>query len=103
MVLVNNLLQCFSEISHQGAADTAGVHLGNVDAGILQEAAVNSDLAKLVFNQHQVLTGISLRDHFLNESGLTRTQKTGINIDFCHITHLLYINFLLYYTTVCRD
>jgi hypothetical protein len=83
-ILRNDLLQSLTEIAHQAAADTAGVHLGDVDACILQEAAVNADLTEFVLDQHQLLTCVGLLDHFLDQRGLTGTQKAGINIDFCH-------------------
>jgi hypothetical protein len=83
-ILGNDLLQRLAKIAHQTAADTAGVHLGDVDACILQEAAVNADLAKFILDQHQLLTCIGLLDHLLDQRGLTGTQKAGININFCH-------------------
>ena len=45
-----HLCQRFGEITHQRAADAAGIHFGNIDAGILQKSAVDADLAKLIFN-----------------------------------------------------
>ena len=55
MVLLHDLVQGLAEVPHQGAADAAGVHLGDLDAGLLEEAAVNADLAELVFDQHDLL------------------------------------------------
>ena len=81
----NHLLQSLAEIAHQTAADAAGVHLGNVNAGILQETAIDTDLAEFILDQHQLLACVGLLDHFLDQRGLTGTQKTGININFCHI------------------
>ena len=52
---IQHFLQCSSKISHQGAADTAGVHLIHLNTSILQESAVNADLTKLVFNQYNLL------------------------------------------------
>ncbi len=89
MELINHLLQGLAEVTHQTAADTAGVHLGNVDACLLQEAAVNADLTEFIFDQDQLLAGIGFRNHFLDEGCLARTEKSGININFCHSTHLL--------------
>ena len=65
-VLCDHLLQCLAEVAHQRAADTAGVHFLNVDTCLLQKAAVNADLTKFVFDQHQFLACISLLDHFLD-------------------------------------
>ena len=73
VVLRDDLGQRPAKVAHQGAADTAGVHLGDVDARLLQEAAVDTDLAEFVFDQHQLLTCISLLDHFFDEGGLART------------------------------
>ena len=71
-VLLDHLGQRLAEITHQGAANAAGVHLGNVDPGILQKAAVNADLPELVFDQNQFLALIGLTDHFLDERGFSR-------------------------------
>ena len=87
VILFDHLGQRFAEVTHQGAADAAGVHLGDVDASILQETAVNADLAKLVFDEDQLLACIGLLDHFLNEGSLACAQKAGININF-HRKHL---------------
>ena len=83
-ILRDHLFQRPAEIAHQGAADAAGVHLGNVDARVLQKAAVNADLAKLILNQHQLLTLVALRNHLLDQRGLARAQEAGININFGH-------------------
>ena len=48
---IQHFLQCGTEITHQRAADTAGVHFGDLHAGALQKAAVNTDLTEFVFNQ----------------------------------------------------
>ena len=83
-ILANHLLQGLAEVAHQGAANAAGVHFGDVDTGILQEAAVDADFAKFVFNQHQLLALVALGNHLFNQCGFTCTQETGININFGH-------------------
>ena len=90
MVLGNDLLQRLAEIAHQRAADAAGVHLGDVDAGILQKAAVNADLAELVLDQHQLLPLVTFGDHLFDQGRLARAEEAGENINFCHKKHLLY-------------
>ena len=85
----NHLLQCLAEIANQAAANAAGVHFCNVDTGILQETAVNADLAKFILNQNQFLTLVGFLNHLLDEGGFTRTQKAGKHINFCHFKHLL--------------
>ena len=87
-ILGNDLLQSLAEIADQTAADTAGVHLRDFNPGLLQKAAVNADLAKLIFNQDQFLTGIGLPDHFFDQRRLASAQKTRIHINFCHTKHL---------------
>ena len=83
--LIQHLLQCLAEITHQAAADTAGIHLGDLNARVLQKAAVNGDLAEFVLDQHQLLTLKSLCDQFLDQRCLAGTQKAGKNIDLRHI------------------
>ena len=92
MVLGNDLLQRLAKIAHQRAADAAGVHLGDVDAGILQKAAVNADLAELVLDQHQLLPLVAFGDHLFDQGRLARAEEAGENINFCHKKHLLYKN-----------
>ena len=69
--LLMDLMQSLVKVAHQRAADAAGGHLADLHAGILQETAVDADLAKLVFNEYQLLTLIGLAEHLLDERGLT--------------------------------
>ena len=84
VIFLDHLLQCLAEIAYQAAANAAGIHFCNVDAGILQEAAVDADFTELIFDQHQLLALISLLDHLLDQSGLASTEETGINVNFGH-------------------
>ena len=81
---IHHLLQRLAEITHQAAADAAAVHLGNVDARLLQKAAVNADLAELIFNEDELLAGIGLSDQLLDEGRFASAQKAGENINFSH-------------------
>ena len=81
---VHHLPQRLAEIPNQTAADAAAVHFGNVDPGLLQKAAVNADLTKLIFNEHQLLAGISLGNQLLDKGRFAGAQKAGENIDFSH-------------------
>ena len=85
MVLLQHLTQCLSKVAHQTAADAAGVHLGDLDAGILQKAAVDADLAELVFDEHQFFALIGFLNEFFDQRGLTRAEKTGKDIDLGHV------------------
>ena len=95
MILLHHLAQRLAEIAHQTAADAAGVHLGDVDARILQKAAVDADLAEFVFDEHQLLALIGLPDQLFNERGLACAQKAGENVDLGHNIRFLYDNILI--------
>ena len=83
-ILRNDLRQRLAEIAHKRAADAAGVHLRNVNAGFLQETAVDTNFAELVLDQNQLLTCVGLLDHLLDQRSLTGTEESGINVDRCH-------------------
>jgi hypothetical protein len=52
-ISLDHFLQGRTEISHQRAADTSGIHLLDLDSRFLQESAVYADLAELIFDQHR--------------------------------------------------
>ena len=66
MIIRDNLCQSLAEITDKRAADTAGIHLVDLNTGFLHKAAVNTDLAKLVFNQNDLLAGIGFLNHFFD-------------------------------------
>ena len=79
-----HVLQGLGEVTYQGAADASGGHLGDLHAGVFQEAAVNADLAKLIFNEHQLLAGVGPVQQFLDQGGFPGPQKAGDDIDLGH-------------------
>ena len=83
---IQNLLQCGSKVAHQGAADASGVHLIHLDAGILQETAVDTDLSEFIFNQYNFLTLKSLFQKLFNQCCLSGSQKAGDNGNLCHFS-----------------
>ena len=83
-VVFQNLLQGGTEVAHQGAADTAGVHLGDLHPGVLQEAAVDADFAELVLNEDDLLALEGLVQQFLDEGGLASPQEAGDNVNLGH-------------------
>jgi hypothetical protein len=85
VVLLHHLLQSGAEIAHQRAADAAGVQLIDLDAGLLQKAAVDADLAELVLDEHDLLACKGLFDELLDKGGLTGAKEAGENIDLGHI------------------
>ena len=84
MVLVYNIVQSLAEVADQRAADAASVHLVDNNAGVLEETAVNADLAEFVLDQNNLLTLERIGQQTLDESRLAGTQKTGNNINFSH-------------------
>ena len=84
MELRGDLLERFAEVAHKGAADAAGGHLGDLDAGLLQKAAVDIDLAELVLDQHELFTAVCLRDQLFDERRLAGAEKAGENVNFRH-------------------
>ena len=84
VVLLDDLFQSLAKVAYQRAANAAGVHFGNVDTSILQETAINADLTEFVFDQNQLLSAISFRNHLFNQRGFTGTQEAGINVNFGH-------------------
>ena len=85
MELLHHLLEGLAEIPHQGAADAPGVHLGDLHPGVLQEAAVDTDLAELVFNEDDLFPLQGLVQELLDESSLSGPQKAGNHVYFCHV------------------
>ena len=103
--LLEHFLQRVGKVAHEAAADAAGVHLVDLHAGVLEEAAVDGDLAELVFDQHDLFARVGLGDQLFDQRGLAGTEKTGENINFCHKRkHFLSgstrsRNFVHYYST----
>ena len=109
MIVGDDLLQRAAEVADERAADAAGVHLVDLNAGVLHEAAVNADLAELVFDEDDLFTLIGLTDHLFNERGLARAEESGVNVNGSHEFSASFPNegrkaafgcyFILYYIT----
>ena len=103
--LLEHFLQRVGKVAHEAAADAAGVHLVDLHAGVLEEAAVDGDLTELVFDQHDLFARVGLSDQLFDQRGLAGTEKAGENINFCHKRkHFLSgstrsRNFVHYYST----
>ena len=91
VVLLHHLLQSGAEIAHQRAADAAGVQFIDLDAGLLQKAAVDADLAELVLDEHDLLACKGLFDELLDKGGLTGAKEAGENIDLGHSLKCLFL------------
>ena len=72
---VRNFFERLAEVADKAAADAARVHLGHLDARVLQKARVNADFAELVFDDDELLTGVGLFYELLDERGLTRAEE----------------------------
>ena len=83
--LRKHLLQRLAEVADEAAADAAGIHLGDLNAGVLQKAAVDRDLAELVLDQDELFAPKRLRDQLLDQRRLAGAEKAGKNVDFCHM------------------
>ena len=84
MELVKNLNESLGEIADKRAADTARVHLGDLNACILKETAVDTDLTELIFYKNELFAHVRFLDELLDKSGLTCAKKAGKNIYFRH-------------------
>ena len=82
--LRHDLFERLVEVTDEGAADAARGHLGDLDAGLLQKAAVDVDLAEFVFDQHELFAAVGFRDQLFDERGLAGAQKAGENVNFRH-------------------
>ena len=69
-VIGEYLLQGGAEVAHQGAADAAGVHLGDLHSGVPEKAAVDADLAELVLNEDDLLALEALVQQLFDKGGL---------------------------------
>ena len=84
VVLLDDAIQRLAEVAHQGAADAAGVHLGDLNARVLQKAAVNADFTEFILNQHDLLTLVGLGNQLLDQGSLAGSQEAGVNVNFRH-------------------
>ena len=83
-VFLKHLNKRLGKITNQRAADAAGIHLGDLNACIGKEAAVNTDLAKLVLDKHNLLACVGLFNKLLDQRGLACAEEAGKYINFSH-------------------
>ena len=91
LVLFKYLYQCLAEITNEAAAYTSGVHFCDLNACILQESAVNTDLSELIFDKNELLALISFIYKLLDKCCLTSSKKAGKDSYLCHTYQLLSI------------
>ena len=85
VVGLQHLTQRLAEVAHKAAADAALAHLGDFNAGVLQKAAVNGNLAELVFDEDELFSLKSFGDQLADQRGFACAEEAGKNIDFRHI------------------
>ena len=81
----HNLPERRIEISDQRAADAAGIHLADFNAGLLQKAAVDTDFSELILNEDHLRPRQRVRNELADQCGLAGSQKAGNNIYLCHL------------------
>ena len=84
MKLLHHLFQRFRKIPNQAAADTAGIHLRDIDPGFLQKSAVDADFTEFIFDQNNLLTGEHILNQLFDQCCLTCPKKSRDDIDLCH-------------------
>ena len=84
MIFFNQLADGLGEIARQRAADAAGVQLGNLNAAVLHEAAVNADLAVFVFEQDALFARKRFLQQFFDQRRFSRAQEAGNDGNFRH-------------------
>jgi hypothetical protein len=75
VIFFGNFLQRLCEIPDEGTANAPRIHFGNINARVLQKAAVYPDLAKFVFDQNDLLSRVRLFNQLFNECGFACPQK----------------------------
>ena len=86
MILVQQVIDGLLEIAGQGAADAAGIELGDGDAGILHKGAVHADFAVFVFKKNHFFVFQASHQQLADQSGLSSAEETGNEINLCHFS-----------------
>jgi hypothetical protein len=81
---IHDLPERGSKITYQRAADTAGIHLTDLNPGFFQKSSVDSDLTEFVLNQNYFGARQGVSEEFFDQGCLSGSQKTGYNVNFCH-------------------
>ena len=71
VVLEQNLLQRLPKVTHQAAADAAGVHFRDLHPGVLQEPAVDANFTELIFDEHQLFPLVGFLNQFFDQCGFS--------------------------------
>ena len=82
---VKHLSERLRKITDERAADTSGIHLGDLNARILKKAAVDTDLTELVFDEYKLFACVGFLNKFFDKCSLAGSEEAGENIYFRHI------------------
>ena len=82
--LVKHLDKRLGKIADEGAADATGVHLGDLDACVLKESAVDTDLTEFVLDKNELFAAVCFLNKLLYKCGLAGSEEAGKNIYFRH-------------------
>ena len=82
---VKHLSERLRKITNERAADTAGIHLGDLNARILKKAAVDTDLTELVFDEYKLFACVGFLNKLFDKCSLAGSEEAGENIYFRHI------------------
>ena len=84
VVFLRHFLQRLTEITDQRAADAAAVHFPDLNAGVLQKAAVDADLAEFILDENDLLSLQRVPEQLLDQRCLAGSEKAGNNIYLYH-------------------
>ena len=90
VILIYDLLQSLTEISHQRAADAAGIQFIYLDACFLHESTVHTDLTEFILDQDQLLSGKCFLDQFFDKCCFSGSQESGNDVYLSHVNASVY-------------
>ena len=83
-ILVDHLFQSDCKVSDKRAADATRIHFIDLNSRLCKKSSVDSDLTEFIFDENDLFTLVCFFNQFFNKGGLSRSEKTGKNIDLCH-------------------
>ena len=75
VILFKHLFESLAEITYKAAAYTAGVHLSDLDACVLEESAVYTDLTEFIFDEDEFFVVIAFFYELFDKGGLSCTEE----------------------------
>ena len=100
MEFVQHLAKRLGEVTDKATADTTAVHFGDLDARLLEKAAVNADLTKLIFDKNGFFACVGFLEQLFDQCSFACAEKAGKYINFGHSNFLSanrIIPYLLYH------